>query len=273
MLATYTYSHALDDAPTPLGSTGDAGYRNSNLIPISRDYASSPFDQRHRFTFNGFYQLPVGKGRKYLNHGGVLNQIVGGWSTNLTFFAQTGNPFTVTPDITTANGAGSRAIVKGNPYAPGGTPDPTNPGIACASKTRNLVNWYNPCRFVNPQPGSLISPGPNGTSYTTPQPGYAYPAYVTNPDEIAALLGGVRDNVYGPGYERINMSLFKNFPTFREQFLQFRGDIFNVLNTPAYGQPSVATDAQNGGQITAPRSFQNFTPDARFFQLSLKYQF
>ncbi len=273
MLASYTYSHALDDAPTPLGSTGDSGYRNTNLIPISQDYASSPFDQRHRFTFNGFYEIPVGKGRKYLNHGGVLDEVVGGWATNLTFFAQTGNPFTVSPDLTTANGGGARAIVKGNPYAPGGTPDPSNPGITCATKTRNLVNWYNPCRFANPLPGSLISPGPNGTSYTTPQPGYSYPAYVTNPVDVEAFLGGVRDNVYGPGYERINMSLFKNFHTFREQFLQFRGDIFNVLNTPAYGEPNVTTDASNGGQITAPRSFQNFTPDARFFQLSLKYQF
>jgi hypothetical protein len=69
------------------------------------------------------------------------------------------------------------------------------------------------------------------------------------------------------------MSLFKNFSSFRHQYLQFRTYIFNVLNTPAYGQPSVATNNSNGGQITTARFFQNFTPDARFFQLSLKYVF
>jgi hypothetical protein len=257
LLATYTYSHSLDDAPTPLGSTGDGGYRNSNLIPISMDYASSPFDTRQRFTFNAFYELPFGKGRKYMNNGGIFNEVVGGWAANITFFAQTGNPFTVTPDITTANGGNSRAILQGNAYTSGGTPNATNLGINCATKTKNRTNWYNPCQFLNPPPGSNIAPG----------------ALVTNQSQVIAYLGGIRDNVYGPGYERANMSLFKNFTTFREQFLQFRADIFNVLNTPALGQPSVATDASNGGQITGPRSFQNFTPDARFFQLSLKYQF
>jgi hypothetical protein len=86
-------------------------------------------------------------------------------------------------------------------------------------------------------------------------------------------LGGRRLQIYGPGYERINMSIFKNFTTWHEQYLQFRTDIFNVLNTPAYGQPSVANNNSNGGQITTARYFQNFTPDARFFQFSLKYVF
>lgn len=86
-------------------------------------------------------------------------------------------------------------------------------------------------------------------------------------------LGGIRNSVYGPGYERINMSLFKIFSTWHEQYLQFRADLFSVLNTPAYGQPSVTNINSNGGQITGPRFFQNDTPDARFIQLAMKYQF
>jgi hypothetical protein len=276
LLATYTYAHALDDAPTPLGSTGDSGYRNTNLIPLEADYASSPFDYRQRVTVNAFYELPFGKGRQYMNNNGILNEVAGGWATNLTFQAETGQPFTVAPDITGANGIGTRAVVKGNPYRTGGTPDPSNPNVTCATKTHTLTHWYNPCQFVNPLAGSLISPGaggPNGTDFTTPQAGYAYPAYVTNHNDVLAFAGGVRDNVYGPGYEQINMSLFKNFTTIREQFLQFRADAFNLLNTPAYGQPSTADDSTKGGLINSPKTFQSFTPAARFFQLSLKYQF
>ena len=89
---------------------------------------------------------------------------------------------------------------------------------------------------------------------------------------VQQFLGGDRVK-FGPGYERINLSIFKNFTIFREQQLQFRTDVFNLFNTPAYGDPSVATDSTNGGQITSPRFFQNFTPDARFFQFSLKYIF
>jgi hypothetical protein len=69
------------------------------------------------------------------------------------------------------------------------------------------------------------------------------------------------------------MSLFKNFTTWREQYLEFRTDIFNVFNHPSWNQPSIVTNNTNGGAITAPKTFQQNTPDARFFQLSAKYVF
>jgi hypothetical protein len=68
------------------------------------------------------------------------------------------------------------------------------------------------------------------------------------------------------------MSLFKNFPAWREQSVQFRADAFNVLNHPTLGTPNGSMDA-NGGLISGPKFFQNNTPDARFFQLALKYIF
>jgi hypothetical protein len=253
-LASYTYAHSLDDAPTPLGSTGDAGYRNTNLIPIREDYSNSPWDTRQRFTFNGYYELPFGKGRKYLNRGGVVDEVIGRWAGNMTFFAQTGNPFTVGPNNSGPSGVGTRAIVIANPFKAGGTPNATNPGVTCAPKTRNLTNWYNPCSFANP---------PSGTNITAP---------ITDPATVLMYAGGVRNNVFGPGYERINTSLFKDFTTWREEYLEFRADIFNLLNTPAYGTPNGSINS-NGGLISSPRTFQNFTPDARFFQLSLKYAF
>jgi hypothetical protein len=70
------------------------------------------------------------------------------------------------------------------------------------------------------------------------------------------------------------MSVFKNFKTFESQYLQFRADIFNLFNTPSLGIPSNAgINSVNSGQITGPRFFGNYTPDARFFQLALKYYF
>jgi hypothetical protein len=256
-LATYTYAHSLDDAPTPLGSTGDGGYRNTNLLPIKYDYSNSAWDTRHRFTFNGYYDLPFGRGRTYMNRGGIVNEVAGEWSANLTFFAQTGNPFTVYPNNTGPSGGNTRAIIIASPFKAGGTPNSTNSTVTCAAKTRTKVNWYNPCSFANPVSGTTI---PTGT-------------LITDRATVLSYLGGVRNNVFGPGYERINMSMFKDFPTWHEEYLEFRGDIFNVLNTPAYGEPSVTNINSNGGQITSPRTFQNYTPDARFFQFALKYAF
>ncbi|MGI4854186.1 MAG: carboxypeptidase regulatory-like domain-containing protein [Janthinobacterium lividum] len=251
-LAAYTYSHSLDNAPTPLGSRGDGGYRNPNALGLGVDYSNSPFDVRQRFTLNGSYAIPYGVGRKYGNHHGVLDLVLGGWTNSLTFIAQTGNPFTMNTSITASAGSNAHAYQIMDPAQGGGTPDPQGQSFACPTKTRNTVNWYNPCAFRNPLvlSGNQATAGPSALPY----------------------IGAPRNSVYGPGYERINGSLFKNFGLFRETSFQLRADYFNLLNTPAYGNPD-ANIGNGGGQITSSRSLGSFTPDSRFFQFSAKINF
>jgi hypothetical protein len=185
----------------------------------------------------------------------VVDLAVGGWSASLTFVAQTGTPFTVTPNISTAAGGSARALKVRDPFSPGGSPDPSNPTITCAPSTRNKTNWYNPCAFANPRAGNTI---------TTP---------ITDTATAFTYLGGTSNTIYGPGYNRANMSVFKSFATWREQSLQFRADAFNLLNHPSLGIPSFQGINSTGGGITGPKSLQSNTPDARFFQLALKYSF
>ncbi len=258
-LASYTWAHALDDSDNPLGA--GLSIRNFNMIPIIHEYANSAWDVRNRFTFNGYYELPFGKELAHLTHTNWANVVAGGWATNLTFTAQSGVPFTVGPNISTASGGVStRANLVRDPSAPGGTPDPSNPNITCPAKVRTRTNWYNPCAFANPLSGSLI-----------PRTGAG--SQVTGVSNAIAYLGGTSDQIDGPGYERIDLSVFKDFTTWREQRVEFRADIFNVLNHPTWAAPSVTNINSNAGQITGPQVFQNFTPDARFFQVSLKYVF
>ena len=272
-LATYTFSHALDDATDAAGLESGVGGRDPRLVPVRDEYTNSAWDQRQRVTLNGNYELPFGAGRTYLNNHGLLDEIVGGWSTSLTFVAQTGQPFKVAPNITTAVGGGTyRANLIRDPFKGGGTPDPSlayASGVSCPTKVRTRTNWYNPCAFANPLPGNTLPVLPKNAT-----PAQVVAAGIPT-TEAAAIqyLGGRGEQIHGPGYDRVNMSLFKGFTTFREQILQFRVDAFNLLNTPSWGTPSVNSDAPNGGFITGPRSFQNNTPDARFFQLSAKYMF
>lgn len=280
LLATYTWSHSLDDAPALMISSADAGFRQTNLIPAKAEYSNSTFDTRQRFTFNALFDLPFGAGHKFLSNIGLLNNAVDGWSINLTFAVQTGNPFSVMPTaISTASGGKAEAVKIKDQSATGGTfssPDPSIQ-VACAAKTRTRQNWYNPCSFQNPwnpndwayEPQHYIPTGTFDSHYAAA----SQPVYVTNPASALGYLGGRRNDVYGPGYERISMSVFKVFPVFREQTMLFRADIFNLLNTPSLGQPSDMTIDSTGGVITGPRSFQKLTPDARFIQLSLKYAF
>lgn len=270
-LATYTWSHALDDSSDAAGNFGAVGDRNLALIPYRDEYTNSVYDVRHRFTINGNYELPIGKGKRFLSNSRLADETVGGWSASMTWVAQTGTPFGVSPNISTAGPA--RAYILGNPYAGGGAPNATNPNITCPAQVHTKANWFNPCAMANPIPGETISDATHPVGSVNPD---GVPVVFQGPvrDEptAIALLGGEQDILYGPGYYRVNMSLFKSFPIWREQYLQFRADGFNVLNHPTLGSPNGSLN-NNGGQITGPQFFQNNTPDSRFFQLSLKYAF
>jgi hypothetical protein len=265
LLATYTWSHSIDDIDTPLGSSGDTGDVNFNLVPLHFDRSQSPWDTRHRLTFNTLYELPFGKGRTYLNHSAVLDEIVGGWSVNAMFTAQSGNFFTVWPNsVTTPDNIGARAEQIGNPYAGGGSAPSNNSSISCPTSVKNASHWFNPCAFQNPWNSSSTGDHPltKGTYLT----GYNNPA-------ILGYVGGRRNQIAGPGYQRVNASLFKSFKIYHEQKLDFRTDVFNLFNSPALGNPNDTNIDGNGGRITGTRSLQNHAPDSRFFQLSLRYAF
>jgi hypothetical protein len=169
----------------------DAGDRSGSKFPVIQR-VTLPGSLRGVVQVQINYQLPFGVGRAFLDRSGWENETLGCWSARLTFAAQTGTPFTVSPSISTANGGSARAILVGEPYAAGGTPDLTNnPALtSCPTRVRTRENWYNPCAFRDPLPGNLIT-GSNT---------------VTSEQSALAFLE-VRSNViYGPGYNTVNMS-------------------------------------------------------------------
>jgi len=256
-LATYTWAHALDNSSSAGGLSTGIGVRSYYLLGLNSEYTNSSYDIRNRFTFNGNYQLPFGHGRAYLHDSRLMDLAVGGWSLSGTLTAQSGIPLGgISPIGSTVAGGSARAVKIRDPFAPGGTPPPGG-AASCPTQTRTKENWYNPCSFANPLAGDSI---PAGT-------------LITDPAVALAYLGDKQNIVYGPGYWRADMSLFKNFPTFREQYLQFRVDAFNVFNHPTLDKPSTTNNGSGGGQITGPKNLQANAPDARFLQLSLKYVF
>jgi hypothetical protein len=250
-------AHALDNSSSAGGLSNGIGVRSYYLLGLGSEYTNSSYDIRNRFTFNGSYQLPFGHGRDYLNNSRLMDLAVGGWQISATFTGQTGIPLGgISPIGSTASGGSARAVKIGDPFQAGGTA-PAGGASSCPSQVRTKENWYNPCAFANPLPGNSI---PGGT-------------LVTNPTQVLAYLGDKQNLIYGPGYWRADSSVFKNFTTLREQYLQFRADAFNLFNHPTLNNPSNTSNGSNGGQITGPKNLQANAPDARFLQLSLKYVF
>src|SRR5262249_12534082 len=85
------------------------------------------------FTLAWNYQFPLGKGRKFLNHDGLTNTLLGGWQINGINTFQTGLPFTPTlasPSVNTGGGSRPDRIASGETSKPG--PD----------------RWFDPAAFV-----------------------------------------------------------------------------------------------------------------------------
>ena len=81
-LTYYTYAKSIDS------STGN------RLIPRKLDRARSGFDRTHQYTGSMNYELPFGKGRKWLNRGGVWDAIFGGYDMVFIYRISSGNPLT-----------------------------------------------------------------------------------------------------------------------------------------------------------------------------------
>jgi hypothetical protein len=304
-LVSYTWAHSLDDTIDLLG--GDLGtYRDPKLIPIQYDYTSSNYDVRHVFNVNMDYALPFGRGQRWANHGRILDTLIGGWRMDNVFQARSGLPFRVTTSgVTNVAGPSSyNPYMVGDPYSTNlsapqatattvGNPN-CNPSLYSGG-VRNKTHWYNACAFSNPLNSTTLTTNPaqweDGTfTYSAPAiPSPVNPSgpplegalssggkqpYINTTAKALLFTGGVANQMHGPGYWRLNTSLFKDFTTFREQQLEFRADVFNILNHPSLGTPSSTGDnGGNIGQITGPAPNQPNTVDARFFQLSAKYIF
>jgi hypothetical protein len=177
-MGSYTWAHAFDNTVDMLG--GDYGsYKQAALIPIRYEWGQSGYDIRHRAVINVDYDLPFGKGQQWLNHGGVLNAIVGGWKLDSEWWGQTGQPFTVGISRISgwgnANGGLANSAIKiGDPMASGGVapnanatsssptalqqvgsgitsgaPSNVNANV-CAAQTHTRTRWFNPCAFADP---------------------------------------------------------------------------------------------------------------------------
>lgn len=98
---SYTWSHNIANVIDNL--SGGAFPQNSYDYGAER--GDSMFDVRHRFVGYLTYELPVGKGKKYMNQAGIVNGVLGGWQVNTILTKQTGTTIQVSgPDI---HGTGS----------------------------------------------------------------------------------------------------------------------------------------------------------------------
>lgn len=137
----YTWSHFLDEQDSSGWSNRGGTQVYQNAFDPGASYGSSNFDQSHAVKGSVIYELPLGKGRMFLNSNPLLDAIFGGYQTAATIVAHSGQPFTVT-------------MASSNSHAQAGNQFPnvvgdwhlSNPGINA---------WYNTAAFAPAAAGTF----------------------------------------------------------------------------------------------------------------------
>jgi hypothetical protein len=149
---SYTWAKNISESDAYNSNNILTGVVQASLYPANfhLDRSESAFSRRHRFTEGVTYQLPFGKGRKYLNSGGTSDKILGGWSISSLGTVQTGQPFSV------LMGTGISGIGDAIDF-------PDRPNQIRPNPIVGKVNeYFDPTAFVSPLPGHI------GTASRTP---------------------------------------------------------------------------------------------------------
>ncbi|MGB6722229.1 MAG: carboxypeptidase-like regulatory domain-containing protein [Terracidiphilus sp.] len=228
---SYAWSHTLDDSPGAFQDQTAALYYDPQA-----GYGNSSQDQRQVFSSSILYLLPFGRGQRFAgNISRPMDWLVGGWQTSLIGLVQSGTPV----DLSTGQ------------YAPGNRPDLLKP----ISYPKSILgHWFDPTSFYTLVNGNITIPiptasTPNGTVYTR-----------------LGTLG--RNQVFGPGYRVVNLSLQKNLHLAENYVLELHGDAFNLFNTAEFTNPNSNVTGGNFGQVEGTEVYSN-----REIQLAARFTF
>jgi outer membrane receptor protein involved in Fe transport len=233
-LASYTWSHSIDDVSsfniTGSASQPVAGENDlaQNPFDLAAERGRSMFDARHRFVLSYQWSLPF-----FQHSGDWYGKVLGNWQLNGIMTAMSGTPLTVF-DSNDVSVQGQAPEISGfSSNRPNVIGDP-NAG------PRTATQWFNVGAFQR------LAPDPQGRF------------------EVFGNEG--RNAVQGPGYVNWDFSAFKNIRMTESKELQFRGELFNVLNHTNFRLPVSDIASPTFGQIQSDVS-------PRVIQVALKFLF
>jgi hypothetical protein len=258
--ANYTFQKTLTDAS---GVTQTNFEPNLDNADPHLEYARADYDQTHIFNFNGIYELPFGKGQRWLSDGNWTNRLVGGFQFGSIVRLASGAPLT----IVDPRGSLNRAARSGRQ-----TPQTS----LTKDEIKKLIGVFrtpNGVYFINP---SVINPatGRAAEGYgTTPFAGQVF--FNNAPGQTGSLE---RAFINGPVYINWDASLIKNVQVNERLRFQLRAEVFNVLNRANFGVGVTQNPTQFGTtgifNINSPnfgRFTETFAP--RIVQFAARIEF
>lgn len=229
--SSYTWTRDLSDvggvAPNAFAVAGGS-YLTDRFHP-GLDYGNVAYDRRHRFLTTWLYELPFGRGQRWLSTGSALNRIVGDWQFAGVAVLQSG-PF-MTPYQQSVDPANTNILTTVGLARP----DQLS-GVSLYSARRTTAQWLNPDAFPyeNLQDADGVGIGRFGN----------------------APVGGV----VGPGTANFSFSLMKALVIHEQTRFQFSAEAANVFNHRNYEPPNMQVDSGGFGAVTALQTAEGAGP-------------
>ena len=237
---SYTWAHGIDDSSDPLNPAAGNRTFPRNSLNLAQDRGNSDNDIRHNVVINYIWELPLGKGKGYLNSG-ALGRIFEGMQFSGITSVQTGHPFEIRCSRDSQRtGISAWCDLVGDPFAPG-----TN---NAAGSLGEKVYFGNPAAFATPDWGR------------------------------AGTIG--RNQFYGPGYVNFDMAFTKRIRFSERVNLETRLEGYNIFNHPHFINPGAEPDRLGNlfgsptfGLITETAQRPDSTTSARQLQIGMKLNF
>ena len=204
LLGAYTFSKCLSDPWQDQFS-----WHPLNL-KLDRGHCAN--DLNHRLSINSIYELPFGEGKPFLNHGGFVNQAVGGWQVSAIAGFYTGPWFTL-------------------------------------GSNQNLGNFINALPNVTgPVNDSSLRKGLGKQGRVGP---YFNTANVQAVTTLGVQGNAGVGNIRAPGAQNWDLALFKSFRYQDRYNLTFRTDFFNAFNHANFTGLVTNANANNFGDVSS----------------------
>ena len=217
LLSTYTFSKNFDMSGGGAGNNLNSGNSGpQDVYSLAGEWGLSNVSAPHRWTNAITYELPFGKGKRFMGSANyATNLALGGWSINTVSTFQSGYPLQI---YMNGNGNGSLGTSRQRPNATG-----ISPAVSGSIGDR-IDGWINKAAFTDA------------------------PAFTLgNVSRTIALQG--------PRMINWDISMFKTVNIHENFKAQFRAEALNAMNTPYFRGPNTAWGNGAFGQITSQGNF------------------
>jgi hypothetical protein len=248
----FTWARDLTNSPEDL-----SGFVQ-NIYNVNGDYGRAADDRKLVMNIDGVWELPW-----YREQHGLKGRLIGGWEISATYSANSGEPLTIAISGGSTINYNLPGGINGlNGSTTGGVGN-DNAGLALLGNTNGGLR---PNQIADPNKGYGLHLHSNKT-YESSNALWFYTGAFTAEDPNSNTPGNAkRGTINGPGFQRADLGVFRNFRIYNNLSFQFRAEAFNVANHTNVQSIGTSATSATYGEITGYR-------DARIMQFAGRFDF